>query len=201
MLKNISLGGLGFSSGLPYILIFSTLGVWLRSEGIELSIIGFFAWIVLTYSLKFIWAPLVDNFSIPVLNRFGLRKAWIYLTQIIIVFGLLFLSKINPLDNIYLFAFFAFVVALAGSMQDIAIDAFRIEMAEIKDQGSLAASYQFGYRMSILVASSFALIFASDYGWNLTYQFMACLMIIGFISASIHPETVNKNLKKLSLKN
>lgn len=201
MLKNISLGGLGFSSGLPYILIFSTLGVWLRSEGIELSIIGFFAWIVLTYSLKFIWAPLVDNFSIPVLNRFGLRKAWIYLTQIIIVFGLLFLSKINPLDDIYLFAFFAFVVALAGSMQDIAIDAFRIEMAEIKDQGNLAASYQFGYRMSILVASSFALIFASDYGWNLTYQFMACLMIIGFISASIHPETVNKNLKKLSLKN
>ena len=66
MLKNISLGGLGFSSGLPYILIFSTLGVWLRSEGIELSVIGFFAWIVLTYSLKFIWAPLVDNFSIPV---------------------------------------------------------------------------------------------------------------------------------------
>ena len=78
MLKNVSLGSLGFSSGLPYILIFSTLGVWLRDIGIELTLIGFFAWIVLTYSLKFLWAPIVDNFSIPVLNKMGSRKSWIY---------------------------------------------------------------------------------------------------------------------------
>ena len=89
MLKNLSIGSLGFSSGLPYILIFSTLGVWLADIGIDLSLIGFFAWIVLTYSLKFLWAPLIDNFSIPLLNRFGYRKSWILLSQLLIVLCLL----------------------------------------------------------------------------------------------------------------
>ena len=110
MLKNVSLGSLGFSSGLPYILIFSTLGVWLRDVGIELTLIGFFAWIVLTYSLKFLWAPIVDNFSIPVLNRMGSRKSWIYLMQSVIVSSLFLLSITDPIEDLYLFAFFAFSV-------------------------------------------------------------------------------------------
>ena len=92
MLKNITIGTLGFSSGLPYILIFSTLGVWLADIGTDLSLIGFFAWIVLTYSLKFLWAPAVDNFSVPILNRFGKRKSWILLSQTLIAVGLLLLS-------------------------------------------------------------------------------------------------------------
>ena len=154
MLKNITIGSLGFSSGLPYILIFSTLGVWLADVGLDLSLIGFFAWIVLTYSLKFLWAPLIDNFSIPFLNRLGFRKSWILLSQILIALCLLLLSIINPLDSLYLFAFIAFLVAFSGSIQDIAIDAFRIELAELSQQGNLAASYQFGYRMAILVSSS-----------------------------------------------
>ena len=200
MLKNISLGTLGFSSGLPYILIFSTLGVWLRDIGVELTLIGFFAWVVLTYSLKFLWSPMVDNFSIPVLNRTGSRKSWIYLMQSIIVVGLFLLSITDPAKDLYLFAFFAFLIAFAGSIQDIAIDAFRIEVAELNEQGNLAASYQFGYRMAILVASSFALIFAADYGWRLTYQLMAALMIVGVIGASICPEVLNKKLERLTFK-
>ncbi len=200
MLKNVSLGSLGFSSGLPYILIFSTLGVWLRDVGIELTLIGFFAWIVLTYSLKFLWAPIVDNFSIPVLNRMGSRKSWIYLMQSVIVSSLFLLSITDPIEDLYLFAFFAFLVAFAGSIQDIAIDAFRIEVAELSEQGNLAASYQFGYRMAILVASSFALIFAADYGWRLTYQLMAVFMMIGVIGASICPEVLNQKLEKLTFK-
>lgn len=201
MLKNITLGSLGFSSGLPYILIFSTLGVWLADVGINLSLIGFFAWIVLTYSLKFIWAPMVDNFSIPLLNKFGFRKSWILLSQIIISLCLLLLSFINPLDSLYTFAFVAFLVAFSGSIQDIAIDAFRIELADLNQQGNLAASYQFGYRMAILVSSSFALIFASDYGWNLTYQLMALMMLIGVAGVLICPEEINTNLEKLTLQN
>ena len=100
MLKNITIGSLGFSSGLPYILIFSTLGVWLADIGVDLSFIGFFAWIVLTYSLKFLWAPMIDNFSIPFLNRLGFRKSWILFSQILIVLCLLLLSIINPLDSL-----------------------------------------------------------------------------------------------------
>ena len=201
MLKNFTIGSLGFSSGLPYILIFSTLGVWLADIGIDLSLIGFFAWIVLTYSLKFLWAPLVDNFSVPFLNRLGYRKSWILLSQIIIAICLLLLSIVNPLDSLQVFAFIAFLVAFSGSVQDIAIDAFRIELADLNQQGNLAASYQFGYRMAILISSSFALIFASDYGWTLTYQVMSLLMLIGIIGVLICPEEVNVNLKRLTLQN
>ena len=201
MLKNLSIGSLGFSSGLPYILIFSTLGVWLADIGIDLSLIGFFAWIVLTYSLKFLWAPLIDNFSIPLLNRFGYRKSWILLSQLLIVLCLLLLSWTNPKDNLQLFAFIAFLVAFSGSIQDIAIDAFRIEMAELNQQGNLAASYQFGYRIAILISSSFALIFASDFGWSITYQLMAFLMLVGVVGVLIQPEQLNTSLKKLTLKN
>ena len=201
MLKNFTIGSLGFSSGLPYILIFSTLGVWLADIGIDLSLIGFFAWIVLTYSLKFLWAPLVDNFSVPFLNRLGYRKSWILLSQISIAICLLLLSIVNPLDSLQMFALIAFLVAFSGSVQDIAIDAFRIELADLNQQGNLAASYQFGYRMAILISSSFALIFASDYGWTLTYQVMSLLMLIGIIGVLICPEEVNVNLKRVTLQN
>ena len=201
MIKNFTIGSLGFSSGLPYILIFSTLGVWLADIGIDLSLIGFFAWIVLTYSLKFLWAPLVDNFSVPFLNRLGYRKSWILLSQISIAICLLLLSIVNPLDSLQVFALIAFLVAFAGSIQDIAIDAFRIELADLNQQGNLAASYQFGYRMAILISSSFALIFASDYGWTLTYQVMSLLMLIGIIGVLICPEEVNVNLKRVTLQN
>jgi PAT family beta-lactamase induction signal transducer AmpG len=201
MLKNFTIGSLGFSSGLPYILIFSTLGVWLADIGIDLSLIGFFAWIVLTYSLKFLWAPFIDNFSVPFLNRLGYRKSWILLSQISIAICLLLLSIVNPLDSLQVFGLIAFLVAFSGSIQDIAIDAFRIELAELHQQGNLAASYQFGYRMAILISSSFALIFASDYGWTLTYQVMSLLMLIGIIGVLICPEEVNVNLKRLTLQN
>ena len=201
MLKNFTIGSLGFSSGLPYILIFSTLGVWLADIGIDLSLIGFFAWIVLTYSLKFLWAPLVDNFSVPFLNRLGYRKSWILLSQISIAICLLLLSIVNPLESLQVFALIAFLVAFSGSVQDIAIDAFRIELADLNQQGNLAASYQFGYRMAILISSSFALIFASDYGWTLTYQVMSLLMLIGIIGVLICPEEINVNLKRVTLQN
>ena len=201
MLKNVTIGALGFSSGLPYILIFSTLGVWLADIGTDLSLIGFFAWIVLTYSLKFLWAPAVDNFSVPILNRFGKRKSWILLSQTLIAVGLLLLSITSPLESLYFFAFIAFLVAFSGSIQDIAIDVFRIELADLDQQGNLAASYQFGYRIAILVSSSFALIFASDYGWTLTYQLMALLMLIGVAGVLICPEVENPDLKKLNFEN
>lgn len=199
MIKNLTIVSLGFSSGLPYILIFSTLGVWLADIGIDLTLIGFFAWIVLTYSLKFLWAPLVDNFSIPYLNKYGFRKSWILFSQSMIIICLVLLSLIDPLKSISLFAFVAFLVAFSGSIQDIAIDAFRIEVAEISQQGNLAASYQFGYRAAILISSSFALIFASEYGWSPTYQLMALLMFIGVTGVLICPEQTNPNLKKLTL--
>jgi len=198
-LKQISICFLGFASGLPYMLVFVTLGTWLAVINLDLATIGFFAWIVLTYSLKFFWSPLVDNFSVPILNRYGARKSWIILMQILIIIFLLLISITDPLTNLSLFALFAFFVAFFGSIQDIAIDAFRIELAEIDEQGNLAASYQFGYRIAILVATSGALILASRTNWPFVYQLMSLFMILGIIGLSLTPENKNTSLKKLDL--
>ncbi|MAR95611.1 MAG: MFS transporter [Gammaproteobacteria bacterium] len=197
--KIISLAGFGFASGLPYVLIFITLTAWLRDAGIDLSLIGFISWIMLTYSVKFLWAPFVDRSPTKLFKKFGHRRSWIITMQLQIIISLVVLSFINPLTNLIIFALFAFNIALAGSIQDIAIDAYRIESAKLEDQGNLAAGYQFGYRIAILVGSSFALIYAENFSWSLTYQLMAILMSINiFISIYISSEKPNPNHIKLS---
>jgi len=185
---------LGFASGLPYMLVFSTLSAWLRDVGISLTDIGFFAWLVLTYSLKFLWAPLVDRYSIPFFGHLGKRKGWILFCQIIIIVALFGMSTIDPISNLKILAIFAFLAAFFGSIQDIAIDAMRIEMAEAKEQGNLAASYQFGYRVAILVATSAALIFADQLNWSFVYQLMSLLMLIGMLGALISYEPENNEI-------
>tara|TARA_B100001175_G_scaffold317448_1_gene334426 strand:- start:1708 stop:2976 length:1269 start_codon:yes stop_codon:yes gene_type:complete len=198
--KYVSFGLYGFASGLPYVLIFITLTAWLRDVGISLTLIGFVSWIMLTYSFKFIWAPLVDRFSIPFLNKFGSRRSWVILMQIIIIFGLLVLSRINPLSSFNIFAFVAFTIAFAGSVQDIAIDALRIESAKLEDQGNLAAGYQLGYRLAILVGSSLALILAENTSWSYVYQSMSIFMALNIVLCILTSyENENIILKKLSL--
>ena len=197
--KLIGITLLGFASGLPYMLVFSTLSAWLRDIGISLTEIGFFAWLVLTYSFKFLWAPLVDRYSIPILGAFGKRKSWILFSQVIILFSLLGMSAIDPIQNLKLLAFFAFFAAFFGSVQDVAIDALRIEMGDVKEQGNLAASYQLGYRIAILVASSMALIFADILDWSNVYQIMSLFMIIGIFGALICVESVNHEIALLRI--
>ena len=197
--KIISFTGFGFASGLPYVLIFITLTAWLRDVGIDLSLIGFISWIMLTYSLKFLWAPFVDRSPTRLFKKFGHRRSWIITMQLQIIISLIVLSFINPVTNLIIFALFAFNIALAGSIQDIAIDAYRIESAKLEDQGNLAAGYQFGYRIAILVGSSFALIYAENFSWSLTYQLMALFMTFNiFMSIYISSEKPNPNLVKLN---
>ena len=185
---------LGFASGLPYMLVFSTLTAWLRDVSISLTEIGFFAWLVLTYSLKFLWAPFVDRYSIPGFVVFGKRRGWILFSQLIIFLSLIGMSFIDPLKNIQLLALFAFFAAFFGSIQDVAVDALRIEIGDAKEQGDLAASYQLGYRVAILVATSMALIFADLYNWSYVYQFMAFLMLLGSAGALICHEPTNHEI-------
>ena len=195
----LSFTGFGFASGLPYVLVFITLTAWLRSEGLDLSVIGFFGWITLTYSLKFLWAPFVDRFSIPLLSSIGSRRSWILLMQIIILISLIFISLIDPTNNLLIFALVALIIAFAGSIQDIAIDAYRIESAPLEDQGNLAAGYQFGYRISILVGSSLSLLIADAYSWPTAYQLMALIIALNLLcSFVISTEEKNENLVKLN---
>ena len=189
---------LGFASGLPYMIIISTSTAWLRDAGVELVYIGFFAWVTFMYAFKFLWAPLVDRFSIPILKQYGHRKSWIALMQVIIFINLIILSNTDPKSDLIFFSLIAFLIALAGSIQDIAIDAFRIEYANINEQGSLAATYQFGWRLAIIVATSFALIFADTNGWSVTYKIMAATMIIGLVGLIVSKEEKNFQLGKLS---
>ena len=195
----LSFTGFGFASGLPYVLVFITLTAWLRSEGLDLSVIGFFGWITLTYSLKFLWAPFVDRFSIPVLSSIGSRRSWILLMQIIILISLIFISLIDPTNNLLIFALVALIIAFAGSIQDIAIDAYRIESAPLEDQGNLAAGYQFGYRISILVGSSLSLLIADAYSWPTAYQLMSLIIALNVLfSFAISTEEKNENLVQLN---
>ena len=199
--KYLSITLLGFASGLPYMLIFSTLATWLADINVDIKTIGFFAWVVLTYSLKVFWAPLIDNFSIPILNKFGKRKSWIILMQLVIIFGLIMLSIINPKESLTLFAFFAFLIALCGSFNDIAVDAFRIELSRIEEQGKLAAGYQLGYRIAILLATSGALVIASRISWEFVYQLMAFMMVLGIIGCFLVQEKKNTSLVSSNLIN
>ena len=193
--------GYGFASGLPYVLIFVTLTAWLRDIGVDLSLIGFISWIMLTYSLKFLWAPFVDRSPTKLFKKFGHRRSWIIAMQLQIIISLIVLSFINPLTNLLVFALFALNIAFAGSIQDIAIDAYRIESAKLEDQGNLAAGYQFGYRIAILVGSSFALIYAETFSWSLTYQLMAFLMALNIlVTVYISSEQSNPDLAILNYK-
>ena len=188
----------GFASGLPYMIIISTSTAWLRDVDVDLAYIGFFSWVTFMYAFKFLWAPLVDRFSIPFLKKYGHRKSWIVLMQFVIFINLLVLSSTDPKNDFIFFSLIAFFIALAGSIQDIAIDAFRIEYADIADQGSLAATYQFGWRLAIILATSFALIFADINGWSLTYKIMAASMVIGLLGLIASKEEKNIHLGKLS---
>jgi PAT family beta-lactamase induction signal transducer AmpG len=174
---------LGFSSGLPFPLVYSTLSFWLAEAGVELSTVSTFAWLGFAYSLKFIWAPVVDSLRLPVLTRvLGRRRGWMLLAQLSIGVSLLVLSGIDPKQHIEAFALVAFAVAFSSATQDIVIDAYRIESAESRMQGVLAAAYQYGYRVAMLVSMAGALALAEYASWTETYMAMAGCMVIGILT-------------------
>lgn len=174
---------LGFSSGLPFPLVYATLSAWLEDAGIERSTISTFAWLGFAYSLKFFWAPLVDSIRLPVLSRLlGHRRSWMLLAQLSIGASLMVLAGVDPNQNIEAFALVAFAVAFSSATQDIVVDAYRIECAEDRMQGVLAAAYQYGYRLSLLISMAGALFLADQISWSLTYKIMAVCMAIGLMT-------------------
>lgn len=179
---------LGFASGLPNLLIFDTLSAWLRDDGVSLEVIGFFGLATLTYALKFVWAPLLDRTNIPVLTQWlGHRRSWMLAAQLLVVVGLWLISGSDPQSNIGGVALFAVIVGFFGATQDIAIDAWRIEVTDDDRQGAMAASYQLGWRAAQIVAGAVPLILAQLYNWNFSYAVMAALMGFGIIGVVMAP--------------
>ena len=179
---------LGFSGGLPFLLVFSTLTAWLTEGNVSRSTIGFFAWIGITYSTKVLWAPVVDSIRVPFLTKIlGQRRSWMLIGQIGIASGLVLMSLTGPSDLLTL-SFCAFLVAFSSATQDVAIDAFRIESAEPEHQGAMSAAYVFGYRLALLVAGAGALYLAEYFSWTITYLVMASLMLVGVVTVVLVAE-------------
>lgn len=190
---------LGFSSGLPLLLVFGTLSVWLREAGVDRATIGFISWVALAYGFKWVWSPLVDKLPIPFLTRIlGRRRSWLLLSQLAIVAGLLGMAHSDPANGLGVLVGLAVAVAFASATQDIVIDAFRIESAETRLQGALAATYMVGYRLAMILASAGVLWIAAwvaptetgyDYrAWQVAYSLMAAFMLVGLVTTLVVKE-------------
>ena len=180
---------LGFSAGLPLLLVFGTLSGWLAREGIDKSTIGHISWVALLYGLKFVWSPLVDHLKLPLLNHvFGQRRSWMLLAQVGIVSGLLLMAAADPDTQLIILVYSALLVAFSSATQDIAIDAWRIEAMPVETQGAMAATYQTGYRLGMLLAGGGAFTIAHYYSWPVAYSSLAMCMLLGIVTTLIIAE-------------
>ena len=175
---------LGFSSGLPLYLVGNTMGYWMREGGSELSAIGFLSWVGLAYTLKFLWAPIIDKTDVPLLGRLGRRRGWMVLSQLIVAAALAGMAIVQPQGGLVLFGAMALVAAFASATQDIVVDAWRIEIADDTEElGLLTSGTQIGYRSALLVTDALILIMATYIGWAPSYWVMAALMGVGVLAA------------------
>jgi PAT family beta-lactamase induction signal transducer AmpG len=180
---------MGFSSGLPLALTFGTLSYWLAELGVSLTAIGLFGLVRASYSLKFIWAPLIDRVPIPLLTRrLGRRRSWALTIQFLLALAILGLGMTDPKTDPATTALAAVVVAFFSASQDIVIDAYRIELLLPEEQGAGAAATQWGYRFGMLASGAGALYAASLGGWPVAYAIMAALMSVGMVTVWLTPE-------------
>ncbi|MBC2667396.1 MFS transporter [Novosphingobium flavum] len=188
----------GFSSGLPYALLIGTLNAWLGEVGVKLATIGVLSWIGLSYSFKFLWSPLVDRLPLPGLERLGRRKSWILLCQVVMVLGFAGLAVTDPATAIGTFALFAFLAALASATQDVAVDAWRIDVAdETTPVELLSAIYQFGYRIASIVGGALALVLAARMSWSSVYLVMGAVIVVIALITLRAPDTPRPESAKL----
>ncbi|MEZ0172462.1 MFS transporter [Microvirga sp. TS319] len=179
---------LGFSSGLPFLLVFSTLSTWLREAGISLTVIGLMSWVGLAYSLKFLWAPIVDRYDVPGLARLlGRRRGWMALAQLGVMAALIGMALTGPTTSLPLTIVCAVLIAFFSATQDVVIDGWRIDAAPTERQGMMAASLQLGYRLALLCAGAGALYIAELVNWQSAYLSMAALMAVGLVGTLLAP--------------
>ncbi|MDE0422321.1 MAG: MFS transporter [Gammaproteobacteria bacterium] len=198
---------LGFSAGVPLLLIFATLSLWLREAGVERAAVTYFSWAALGYSFKFVWAPLVDKLPLPILTkRLGQRRGWMLVAQIAVMAAIALMAFTDPAapDGLALMAVGAVALGFSSATQDIVIDAYRIEAADASMQALLSSAYVAGYRCGMLVAGAVALYLAAGFGstaesysheaWKLTYLCMAAAMLVGVATTLVVREPVRRQV-------
>ena len=195
---------LGFSAGLPLLLVLGTLSFWLREAGIDRTTIGYLSWVGLAYAFKWVWAPLVDRLPIPLLTRWlGRRRSWLLLAQLAVMAGLVAMSFNDPRVALQPVVWGALAVAFGSATQDIALDAYRIESAATSRQAALAAAYQTGYRLAMIWAGAGVLWIAAraevaqvaNYqhsAWQTAYLVMAASMLVGMLTVLLSPEPAGR---------
>jgi MFS transporter, PAT family, beta-lactamase induction signal transducer AmpG len=204
--KTLSMLLLGFSSGLPFYLVGNTFGYWLRDEHTSLTSIGFLSWVGIAYSLKFLWAPLMDRVDLPLFKQLGHRRGWMMFSQIVVGLALGVMGGTGTKAGLGRLGAFALIVAFASSTQDIVVDAWRIESADDgEEQGLLASAYQFSYRLALLATDSVILIVAAEVGWRVSYGIYGACMGVGIIATwfAKEPEravaVMNERVREASL--
>ena len=188
--KPLVMLSLGYATGIPFLLIGDTLNAWLRVDGISLQVIGFFILVSFSYTLKFMWAPLIDRLDIPVLTaRLGHRRSWMIVLQVLIALSLMGIAASDPKAQLMQLALFATLTGFFGATHDIILDAWRIEAADDKEElGVMTASYQWGYRMAFIVSGAVPLLLASRIGWPKSYAIMAAMIGLGWICVWLAPK-------------
>lgn len=176
---------LGFSAGLPFPLVLTTLSARLRMAGIDRTTIGYFSLVGLAYSLKYFWSPIVDRMPLPLLNKLGRRRSWMLFAQCGVACGLVMMAIGDPASDAVRLAWLAVFTAFAAATQDIAVDAYRIEAASQEWQGAMAATYQIGYQLALIVAGAGALTAAAVYGWSAAYLIMAACVAVGIVTTLV----------------
>lgn len=186
---------LGFSSGLPFMLIGNTLGLWLAEDGIKLAVIGFLSWITLTYSVKFLWGAVVDRLDAPLLRRLGRRRGWMVVTQLGVGAGLIGMASADPRTQLGALVGFGLLTGVAAAAQDTVIDAWRIESAaDPEELGLLTAAYSLGYRAALIATEALILLLATAIGWPTAYAVYGGLMALGVVAALLVKEPARADM-------
>lgn len=192
---------LGFSSGLPFLLVFGTLSAWLREAGVSRTEIGFLSYVALAYTFKFLWAPFIDAFDVPGLSRLvGRRRAWMLVAQVAVALGLIGIALSNPATSLLVTVACAFLVAFAAATQDVVVDGWRIDVAPTSRQGMMSAAYQLGYRLALICSGAGALYIADFVDWRSAYLAMAGLTAIGIVACLLSPDPKREGAEDAAVK-
>jgi PAT family beta-lactamase induction signal transducer AmpG len=184
----------GFASGLPFLLVSGTLAYWLKDQGIPRAQLTQVASAGATYALKFLWSPLVDRVRLPLFGKLGQRRGWLLAAQLLVMAGLFSMAWVTPVQLVP-FVLLTITVAVAGATLDIAVDAYRIEIAPVQDQGALMATYSLGYRIALIVTGALALVMADHLRWTVVYCVMAMAMLIPVVACLRAREPLAHRLK------
>ena len=190
----------GLASGLPFLLVGNTLSAWLKESGVDYGAIGIASYVTFAYNFKFLWAPFVDKFRLPLFGRLGLRRGWLLFSLLLLGVGLLGMAMMPPTVSLARFMAVTFVAAMAGATIDIVVDAYRVEIAPIEAQGALAATYTLGYRLGLIAGGAGILVIADKLGWQQGYVAICALLLIPIVAVFVAREPEHRVRSRVPLR-